>query len=172
MSALGHEPRFAGKGMASAGRPIMGRDDWLTPPELLRALGTFDLDPCSPVVRPWDTAAVHFSVYDNGLVRDWHGRVWLNPPYGRETIHWLARLHSHGNGIALVFARTETAAWFKHVWGVATGVLFLRGRLDFYDVRGRKALYNAGAPSALVAYGQRNVDALKRSRIEGRLVQP
>lgn len=28
-----------------------GHDEWLTPPEILRALGAFDLDPCAPVMR-------------------------------------------------------------------------------------------------------------------------
>lgn len=31
--------------------------EWLTPPDILRALGPFDLDPCAPVNRPWDMAA-------------------------------------------------------------------------------------------------------------------
>lgn len=26
----------------------MKNDEWLTPPEIVRALGPFDLDPCSP----------------------------------------------------------------------------------------------------------------------------
>lgn len=58
----------------------MQNDEWLTPPALLRALGQFDLDPCSPVVRPWDTAAQHYTVQDDGLSLPWAGRVWLNPP--------------------------------------------------------------------------------------------
>lgn len=33
-----------------------GHDEWLTPPEILLALGPFDLDPCAPIVRPWETA--------------------------------------------------------------------------------------------------------------------
>jgi hypothetical protein len=35
----------------------MKSDEWLTPPGILKALGQFDLDPCAPVNRPWDTAA-------------------------------------------------------------------------------------------------------------------
>lgn len=157
---VGTAPRFAGKGMAGAHSPVMGRDEWLTPPEILRTLGPFDLDPCAPVTRPWDTARKHYTVHDDGLKQPWEGRVWLNPPYGRHTGTWLARLREHGNGIALIFARTETAAWFDNVWYHAHGVLFLQGRLDFYDVWGRKAIHNAGAPSALVAYGERNMDSL------------
>lgn len=89
-----------------------GKEDWLTPPEILRALGTFDLDPCSPTDRPWDTAKIHYTKIDDGLAKPWHGRVWLNPPYGNKTKSWLSRLALHGNGIALVFARTETKSFF------------------------------------------------------------
>ena len=52
-------------------------------PEIVSALGPFDLDPCSPVNRPWPTAAQHFTVRDDGLAQAWHGRVWCNPPFGR-----------------------------------------------------------------------------------------
>lgn len=55
----------------------MKNDEWLTPPEILSALGTFDLDPCSPVNRPWPTAAQHYTERDNGLALPWHGRVLL-----------------------------------------------------------------------------------------------
>ena len=64
-------------------------DEWLTPPEIIKALGEFDLDPCSPVNRPWDTAKKHFTKFDDGLNKEWDGRVWVNPPYGRETFKWL-----------------------------------------------------------------------------------
>ena len=60
----------------------MKHDEWLTPPEILRPLGAFDLDPCAPIMRPWDTAAKHLNVNDDGLSQPWHGRVWCNPPFG------------------------------------------------------------------------------------------
>lgn len=31
-------------------------DEWYTPKELVDSLGKFDLDPCAPVKRLWDTA--------------------------------------------------------------------------------------------------------------------
>ena len=97
-------------------RPVCGAtDEWLTPPQLLKALGPFDLDPCAPVERPWPTARVHYTRSDDGLAQRWFGFVWLNPPYGQATGRWLERLHLHGDGLALVFARTETA-WFQGAW--------------------------------------------------------
>ena len=38
------------------------KDEWLTPPEIIQALGHFDLDPCSPIDRPWPTAKVRQTV--------------------------------------------------------------------------------------------------------------
>lgn len=144
------------------------KDEWLTPRHVLAALGPFDLDPCAPQVRPWDTAAKHYTVMDNGLVQPWDGRVWCNPPYGLEASQWLARCAAHGNAVALIFARTETRMFFDHVWPKAQGVLFLEGRLYFHHVCGRRASANAGAPSVLVAYGSANAECLKICTLAGR----
>lgn len=147
--------------------PAMGKDEWLTPPEIIRALGPFELDPCAPVKRPWDMAANHYTILDNGLARPWEGRVWLNPPYGQETGKWLDRLADHGDGIALIFARTETEMFVRSVWNRADAVLFIAGRLHFHHVDGTRAKANSGAPSVLVAYGAGNVNALGKCSIPG-----
>lgn len=141
----------------------MKNDEWLTPPEIIRALGQFDLDPCSPVGRPWPTATQHYTVLDDGLSRPWHGRVWCNPPFGREAVKWLRRLCNHGNGVALIPARTETTMFYETVWGRADGVLFLKGRPHFHYVDGRRAEFNSGAPICLVAYGAQNMRAIRES---------
>lgn len=141
----------------------MKNDEWLTPPEILAALGPFDLDPCAPIERPWPTAGQHYTVLDNGLSQPWHGRVWCNPPFGREAVKWLRRVAAHGNGIALIPARTETAMFYECVWGAADAVLFIEGRPHFHYVDGRRAPFNSGAPICLVAYGLANVAALTRS---------
>lgn len=144
-------------------------DEWLTPPALIHALGQFDLDPCSPGDRrPWDTAAKHYSLEDDGLRQKWEGRVWLNPPYASAS-KWMARLAEHGEGTALIFARTETRMWFDHIWPRATGLLFLKGRLRFCYVTGKEA-GAAGAPSVLVAYGDRDAEVLASGVLSGHYV--
>jgi hypothetical protein len=161
-----------GKGIGGHHRGHRGRsDEWLTPPPILRALGPFDLDPCSPIDRPWDTAAKHYTIADDGLAQCWHGRVWMNPPYGPALGRWLARLAEHGNGIALVFARTETDAFHKYGWLRADAMLFLWGRLNFYDVTGKRADKNAGGPSVLIAYGAANAATIQHCRIPGAFVR-
>jgi len=141
----------------------------LPPPQLIKALGEFDLDPSSPIGRPWDTAKQHYTLMDNGLAKPWAGRVWLNPPYGSQTPKWMQMLAQHGNGIALIFARTETATFFPWVWEHAHALLFIKGRLNFYTKEGKRG-GTAGAPSVLIAYGRDNADVLRHSGIEGAFV--
>lgn len=131
------------------------KEEWLTPPHVLKACGPFDLDPCAPVDRPWSMASEHFTILDNGLVKPWPSEsfVWCNPPYGGETGKWFRRMVEHRNGIALTFARTETRMFFEHVWGAADAIFFIKGRLSFCDTSGKPGGV-AGAPSVLIAYGQ------------------
>lgn len=137
--------------------------DWLTPPDILSALGAFDLDPCCPPGMPWKTARTMIAPPADGLAADWSGRVWCNPPFGNQAVLWLRRMAEHGNGIALIPARTETAMFYECVWPAADAVLFLKGRPHFHYPDGKRAPFNSGAPIALVAYGMRNALALHYS---------
>lgn len=157
--------------MSSHQSTHLSRDEWLTPPRLLKLLGRFDLDPCAPKTRPWPTARKYFTRAENGLRQVWRGRVWCNPPYGSETILWLKKMAWHGNGIALVFARTETEAFFRWVWPYASAVFFFKGRLHFHNRKGKRAPNNAGAPSVLIAYGKTNARVLAKLPMEGKFIQ-
>ena len=158
-------------GMSDHTSTRMMKDEWLTPPGIIKSLGEFDLDPCAPVERPWDTAKKHYTMFDDGLSKEWNGRVWCNPPYGRETAKWLSKLADHGSGIALIFARTETKMFFSEVWGKADSVLFIEGRLTFHNVDGTLGKSNAGAPSVLVAYGLDDARMLSGSGIRGKYLE-
>lgn len=152
---------------------------YLTPREILAPLGAFDLDPCAaPSPRPWPTADRHIELPEDGLSAEWSGRVWCNPPFGREADAWAERMAAHGNGILLLPARTETKTWYRHVWPVAAAVLFVRGRPHFRAgsdctvKHGKKTVhvawgepypFNSGAPITLIAYGDANQLALARS---------
>lgn len=158
------------KGIGSHQSANMMKDEWLTPPEIIQSLGKFTLDPCAPVVRPWETAEIHYTIEDDGLSKNWFGRVWCNPPYGLEAAKWLKKLSEHGNGTALIFARTETKMFFEWVWSKAKAILFLEGRLYFHHVDGSRASANAGAPSCLIAYDLYNANRLKESGIKGKFL--
>lgn len=175
------------KGIGSHQSADMLKDAWLTPPvQILKPLGLFKVDPCSPIDRPWDTAEQHYTIVDNGLIKPWHGRVWLNPPYGGPDIvgPWMRRMVEHGHGTALIFARTETALFFATVWRAATAVLFIEGRLHFHHGArtyvprlskwfeiGERAAANAGAPSVLIAYGEEDARILEGCGIAGQFVR-
>ncbi len=176
--SLAEQKQALKKGMSSHQSTAAQTDEWLTPPEIIKALGPFDLDPCAPVParRPWPTAAKHYDLHDNGLLKPWNGRVWCNPPYGLNIGKWLGRCAEHKDALVLIFARVETDAWHKHIWNQADAVFFFRGRIAFHQAPdGRKARFTGGAPSALIAYGQNNFGALWRAKnagaIEGKLLE-
>ncbi len=140
---------------------------WLTPLWLINALGKFDLDPCA--FPGHKTAARLIAPPRDGLRAKWTGRVWLNPPYGRDTYTWLSKLEKHDNGTALVFARTDTIGFHDLR---PDAVFFLKGRIKFLDRRKREST-NAGHGSMLLIYGSNNfrhvVSAAERGGLEGTL---
>lgn len=156
---------------AHSGRAIT--HDWITPKFVIDALGgaeSFDLDPCQSRTQPWPCAKRGIVLPEDGLSAPWKGRVWCNPPYSVHASAWLAKLARHGRGTALVFARTETEMFFSSVWGKATAILFLSGRLHFHYANGRRAEANAGGPSCLIAYGEDDASWLSASNLPGALV--
>ena len=156
------------KGIGGRHLPQSRTNEWLTPPWILKQLGIFDLDPCSPIKRPWKTAKKHYTIKNDGLKKPWFGRVWCNPPYGKETENWLKKMSEYGNGIALIFARTETKMFFNYVWEKASAILFIKGRLTFFDTNGNPGRGNSGGPSCLIAYGEENSKILEKCLIPGK----
>lgn len=135
-------------------------DEWYTPRWVVEPLGAFDLDPCA---GPNAYAARNLSVKDDGLSAQWEGRVWLNPPYSN--IHeWLERMIAHGNGIALVNARTDTQ-WFQHTVRTATGLLWLKGRVKFE--RPDAVATNMPVGSVLIGWGDDNARVLQTCGLPG-----
>ncbi len=158
------------KGIGGHTKPYRGNtDSWITPKEVLKALGPFDLDPCAAPNQPWPCAAMSYNKTLNGLIQQWKGRVFCNPPYGPETEKWLEKMAVHSNGIALSFARTETR-WFQRVFDTADGILFLAGRLTFHYEDGKKAGANSSGPSVLIGYGRDNCKCLDTCGLKGKYI--
>lgn len=146
---------------------VVGKnDEWLTPPEIVAALGVFDLDPCAPAVRPWGTAKRHISLPEDGLTAKWVGRVWCNPPFNRyQRPKWMEKMSEHRNGIMLVPAATETVAFENFVFRQADSICFLSGRPHFHFLDGTRAKFNSGTAICLVGYGEENTDILIQARL-------
>lgn len=146
---FGHETPFEG-----------ATNDWITPRWIIDAFGPgyFDLDPCASLTQPWKCARESFTIEDDGLLRDWpkNSNIFLNPPYGPHTHKWVERLAGHGQGIALIFARVETKLWQDFIFPTAHGFLFPRTRIQFCRPDGTTPKSSSGAPSALIAWGNKN----------------
>jgi len=112
--------------------------EWYTPPKIIEravlVMGAIDLDPCSNEGDPAIPAAQHFTQAEDGLRQLWGGRVYMNPPYGREIGDWVEHLCKQyelgevDEAIALVPARTDTK-WFRRFRAYPR--CFVWGRLRF-----------------------------------------
>ena len=132
-------------------------DDYDTPKWIFDALGIeFDLDVACPADGPLYTPCKAFYTQeDDGLVQDWHGTVWMNPPFSH-TNDWAYRFMEHANGICLVpMGKTK---WFDKLWQTADAVMALPPNLKFEQG-------NIFIHTCLYAYGKNNVTALKQSGI-------
>jgi len=88
---------------------ITDKNITLTPLDLISSIGTFDLDPCGLVFHK--TAEKIISLPTDGLIEEWNGTVWLNPPYSNPK-PFIKKLSEHGSGVALVLNSTDTG-WFQ-----------------------------------------------------------
>lgn len=120
-------------------------DLWFTPAAVIDAarelLGGFDLDPASCEEANKNVGAgAFFTQADDGLSRDWHGRVWCNPPYGRDEAHvsnqakwtaYMADQYDTGNIDAgcLLVTFVPDRTWFERLWNYP--MCAFRDRLKF-----------------------------------------
>lgn len=140
-----------------------GAFDYLTPLYLVESLGPFDLDPCGWPGHP--TAKRLICMPEDGLAVKWKGRVWLNPPFGGQETSWLDKLCRHGNGIAIVPSRTDTA-WFLAAASGATSCFFMGDRVNYLrpgETIGRRPSFG----SVLLAYGEDNIGAIIKANLIG-----
>ena len=143
---------------------IGASDDWYTPPEIFKALGLrFDLDPCSPGLGHWVPADTVYT--ERGLERDWHGRVFVNPPFGGRHGHvpWLRKFIDHGDGIAIVRAYTSSD-WWHELMPQVDLICFPRGKTKFIRPDGSVGK-SPGHGVALAAMRGASILALRNSQI-------
>ena len=133
-------------------------DDYYTPPEVFQALAlTFDVDVCAPVNGiAWIPAKTHFTINENALTQDWHGRVWMNPPFSN-TAPFADRFIEHKNGIALL--PTSRARWFGRLWNSEAAIVHPVTKPMFEFIREGKRV-NIYMPVVFAAFGSECVSAL------------
>lgn len=160
--------RTAGRTVIDTTLPPSKRNDrWLTPPTLVEALGSFDLDPCG---APGHVLAAKTYLQENGddgLKDPWVGRVFLNPPYGRTMRAWVERLVEHGTGTALIPVAAGTKLWQEVVFLEASAIHFYRHRIKFLRRDGEHDSMVSPQASAIVAFGDYDADALIGADLPG-----
>jgi len=129
----------------------------------------FDLDVCSPgaEIVPWIPAVRHLTRTDNGLMADWNGFVWMNPPYGLRNgiAEWIQRFIEHGSGVGILPDFTSTDWWHTATCN-ADAIMFVRPKVSFLPKREDGRTNSLG--STLVALGERGVQALRNAERNGR----
>ena len=125
-----------------------GEMEWYTPSLYVDAarkvMGGIDLDPASSDVAQ-DTvgAGEYFTAEEDGLEYEWHGRVFLNPPYGKDAIGWfvdklLSEISERRVEQAILLTNNATdTAWWQTAADMASAVCFTRGRIAFNDATGK-----------------------------------
>lgn len=136
------DPEHAAEHMAHVGHNS-GNNEWYTPAEYVDAaravLGDIDLDPASSEAANTVIRAKRFySAGDSGLPAEWHGRIWMNPPFAQPLIVWfcdkMVAEYKAGHieaAIVLVNNATETR-WFQDIADICSAICFPRGRIKFW----------------------------------------
>lgn len=132
-----------------------GDNEWYTPDRVLDTarlvLGEIDLDPASSDhAQKSVRAARYFTKDDDGLTKEWNGRIWLNPPYAQPFISqfvgkMVAERQAGRVTAALMLTHNYTdTSWFHQAAAVADAICFTRGRVSFVDPNGKYAAPTQG----------------------------
>jgi hypothetical protein len=132
-------------------------DDYWTPKWVFDALGVkFDLDvACPPGGPPHTPAKAWYTQETDGLASPWYGNVWMNPPFSK-CAPWAWKFMQHRHGIALT--AVSNSKWHDALWEDADAVLLLPYNFKF----DQGAIF---IRTGLTAYGEENVEALRRSNL-------
>lgn len=116
--------------------------EWYTPAEYIEAargvMGKITLDPASSIEAQKTVKADYFyTKEDDGLLQDWTGNVWLNPPYNMPLIEQfidkvISDYKNENIDSAIVLTNNSTdTGWFHKLIGYP--VCFTKGRIKFYS---------------------------------------
>ncbi len=151
---------------------VIASDEYYTPPEFVKRLGHFDTDPATPVNARWRTADVMYNKIDDGLTKEWQGRVFLNPPYSHPLIEeFMKRMGEHHNAIALIIPKFGTKMFREIIYPYCDAIFILKERVKFYNmdyIQQRSPV----CQSMLVIYGKENILAVKNSGLQGQWLFP
>lgn len=157
-------------------------NEWFTPAQYVDAarelMRGIDIDPASnATANEVIKATMYYGIDSNGFDKPWHGRVWLNPPYGRDLAGsnqdaWSRRLlgqYKAGvttEAILLVNANTE-AKWFQPLYDYL--ICLTNHRIKFYTTDGTSSQPTQG--NALIYLGTQQERFVQIFKQFGRIVK-
>lgn len=130
-----------------------GDNEWYTPAKYIGAavavMGGIDLDPASAAAANEIVGATQiWTKDDDGLVKPWRGRLWMNPPYAQPLVgsfctriareYDTTRAGAVTQACVLVNNATETT-WFQEMTAQASAMCLPRGRVEFWHPQKKSA---------------------------------
>jgi hypothetical protein len=122
-----------------------GKYEWYTPKKFIDAarnvMGSIDLDPASSEIGNKVIQATKiYTEQDSGLVHNWYGNIWMNPPYNNSLVadftkKLIEELPHIGQACVLVNNASETK-WFQDYIYRCDAICSVRSRIKFLDVNG------------------------------------
>lgn len=146
------------------GAALLKNDCLLTPQYITDALGPFDLDPCAGENTKIGKVNLFYSRGENGLISEWKGFVWCNPPFSQKEI-WAKKMIDHNNGI-LILPERGSAPWFGPL-AEKCGCYFVMGKKINFE--GGNSSNNLG--SILFPFGSDAIKRIKESNLPGHMVK-
>ena len=126
-------------------------DEFYTPKYIFDAFNCeFDVDVASPIMNETNVPAkIKFTSKENGLIQEWKGFVWMNPPFSKAE-PWVDKFIQHSHGIALL--PTSKAKWFSRLWHSNVSFVLLPSNFKFD--KPDKLRSDIFMPTVLVGIGQ------------------
>lgn len=166
------DPRSTNERSEVEVKPIDKKSDNFYTPQMIidcvvQCLGGIDLDPCADRNK-LVPAQNHYTFEDDGLSKEWYGRVFMNPPYSNPRV-WVNKLQQEyergqmkeairpsgvSEAIALLPASTDTK-WLSPLLRNNL-VCFWKGRIRFIDgATYQPAKHSARESHVLIYWGNR-----------------
>ena len=148
--------------------------EWWTPLQYVErgrlAMGGIDLDPASCAqANKTIKAKRFFDRQSDGLKHEWHGRIWLNPPYGKDARGFVEHLLSEftrghvKQAVVLLNCNSVETKWFEPLRQFF--LCFPKGRIHFISPNSQVTSATHG--SVFVYLGHRQLAFIKEFSIVG-----
>lgn len=119
-----------------------GNNEWYTPAKYVelarKVLGEIDVDPAScDYANKTIKAKTYYTIDNNGLDKQWNGKVWMNPPYAADLVQkftdkMVSEFESGNTNEAIVLVNNATETqWFNNMIQDASAVAFPNGRIRY-----------------------------------------